>query len=503
MSPVGGDVSELTIGEMISHMRSGSLTSAELVELYLERIDVYDRNGPCLNAVMTVNPNARVEAEQRDKALRDGGEIGPLHGIPVIVKDQLETKGIVTTFGSAAFRDYVPVRDAAVVEKLLAAGAIILAKTAMSDFATSWFGLSSAAGETKNPYALDRDPGGSSSGTGAGVAAGLGAVGIGEDTGGSIRVPSSFNNLVGIRVTTGLVSRRGMSPLVTFQDTAGPMARSVEDAVTVLDCITGFDPADPFTASVVCSRVSGRYQDCLVDSDLQAVRIGVLRSAFGPAAEPEAQSVNTVIDEALGRLARLGATLVDPVTLEHIDEFVEETTLYFVRSKYDINEFLASLPNAPYPSIEAIYESGRFHPQISLFQEIAQGPAKPEDDPAYFRKVAARESFQRALLGAFASGRLDVLVYPTVRIPPPRSEDVTGRSATASSATLFPTNTVIASHATLPAISMPAGFTPEGLPVGLELVGRPFDEGRIIRVAYAFERDARPRRRPPSTPELE
>ena len=495
------DVSELTLREMVSAMAEGTLKSVELVELYLRRIEAYDKAGPALNSILAINPRALEEAEERDAGLRHGTKVGPLHGIPVIVKDQLETRGITTTFGSVAFRGYVPSRDAAVIEKLKLAGAIVLAKTTMSDFATSWFGLSSLAGETKNPYALDRDPGGSSSGTGAGVAAGFGAVGIGEDTGGSIRVPSSFNNLVGIRVTTGLISRRGMSPLVAFQDTAGPMARNVRDAVTVLDCIIGFDPADPFTASNACRR-PGRYEDCLGDASLGGLRIGVLREAFGAEDDSEALSVNEVIDDALARAGSLGAALVDPVAIADLPHHIEETTLYFVRSKFDMNKFLGSLPDAPFTSIDDVHANGLFQPQISLFSEIVKGPANPADHPDYFRKVAARETFQREILKTFASDDLDLIAYPTVRIPPPRSEDVIGRSSTASSATLFPTNTVIASHATLPAVSLPAGFTSAGLPVGLELVGKPFDEETVLRVAYALEGDLRPRKPPPTTPAL-
>jgi amidase len=496
------DLSELSITTLRTKMQARELTCSELIDLYLRRIEAYDKSGPALNSIITVNPRAADEAKKRDEQLQSGGPCGPLHGIPVLVKDQLETKGIVTTFGSAAFRDYVPVRDAAVIEKLKAAGAIILAKAAMSDFATSWFGLSSAAGETKNAYALDRDPGGSSSGTGAGVAAGLGAVGIGEDTGGSIRVPSSFNNLVGIRVTTGLISRRGMSPLVVFQDTAGPMARSVEDAVIVLDCIVGFDPADPFTAANACRRQSGAYTSCLSDGDPSAVRVGVVRDAFGSPGDTDCAAVNAIVDGALNAAEELGAALVDSVVVERLEHYIEETTLYFVQSKFDINQFLANLPNAPYTTIEEIYASGKFQPLISLFQEIARGPARPEEDPSYFRKVAAREELQRAVLEAFARDELDVIVYPTVRIPPPLSEDVIGRSSTASSATLFPTNTVIASHATLPALSLPVGFTNDGLPVGLEIVGKPFDEGVIIRVAHALEQSLQARRRPAATPPL-
>ena len=218
---------EATIDDVHSAFRSGELTCRRLVELYLARIEAYDKDGPELNSILTVNPSVLEEADELDRSFERNGEfVGPLHGVPVLVKDQAETAGIRTTFGSVAFEGYVPEEDATAVRRLKEAGAVVLAKTNLPDFATSWFAYSSAGGVTKNPYDLDRDPGGSSGGTGAAVAANLGTVGIGEDTGGSIRVPASFDNLVGVRVTTGLISRRGLSPLVVFQDTAGPMTRT-------------------------------------------------------------------------------------------------------------------------------------------------------------------------------------------------------------------------------------------------------------------------------------
>ena len=240
---------EATIANIHQAFRRRVLACRQLVQHYLDRIEMFDRKGPALNSIVTVNHNALTEADRLDELLsRAGTLVGPLHGIPVVVKDQAETKGIVTTFGSIALDGYVPQHDATAISRLKQAGAIILAKTAMPDFATSWFGFSSKSGETKNPYALDRDPGGSSSGTGAAVAAKLGAVGIGEDTGGSIRVPASFNNLFGLRVTPGLISRAGMSPLVVLQDTAGPMTRTVTDAALLLDALAGYDPQDPYTS---------------------------------------------------------------------------------------------------------------------------------------------------------------------------------------------------------------------------------------------------------------
>ena len=229
-----------------------------------------------------------------------GSLSGPLCGVPVVVKDQVETAGIMTTFGSIALDGYIPDTDATAIAKLRAAGAIILAKTAMPDFATSWFGYSSQVGTTRNPYDPAHDPGGSSGGTGAAVAANLGALGVGEDTGGSIRVPASFNNLVGLKVTPGLISRAGMSPLVEFQDSAGPMCRTVSDAATLLEVLAGFDPADPCTATAV---IAGQvpYSQLLNRASLRGARIGVVRHAFGDAADPQAAAVNTVIERAWRR----------------------------------------------------------------------------------------------------------------------------------------------------------------------------------------------------------
>ena len=225
---------EATIDNIHAAFYENTLTCVELVQGYLDRIAAYDQSGPALNSYVTLNPAVLAEAAALDDAFKKSGKLsGPLHGIPIAVKDQAETKGIPTSFGSIALKGYVPREDSTLVAKLKEAGAVILGKTTLPDFATSWFGYSSASGETKNPYDMARDPGGSSAGTGSAVAANLAAVGIGEDTGGSIRLPASFDNLVGVRVTPGLISRKGLSPLVVFQDTAGPMGRTVRDTVSL------------------------------------------------------------------------------------------------------------------------------------------------------------------------------------------------------------------------------------------------------------------------------
>ena len=313
------EIEETSVRKIHAAFRAKELTAEGLVKAYLARIDAYDKQGPTINAVITINDHAVSEAKRLDAEYVSSGELsGPLHGVPIVVKDQAETKGIMTTFGSIAMDGYMPAEDATAIAKLKDAGAIILAKTTMPDFATSWFSYSSKSGTSKNPYDLARDPGGSSSGTGAAVAANFSALGIGEDTGGSIRLPASFNNLVGLKVTPGLISRAGMSPLVVFQDSAGPMCREVEDVAQLLNVIAGFDAKDPFTAT---ASIAGP-QDYLAGLDAQALAgktIGVIREVFGADTDEESAAVNQLMEQALSDIRAAGAETVDVVIpdLEH------------------------------------------------------------------------------------------------------------------------------------------------------------------------------------------
>lgn len=486
-------VTETTIGDVHRAMETEEITSRELVETYLERIDALDRDGPELTAIVTVNPNALERAAELDEAFADDGFVGPLHGIPVLVKDQVETAGITTTFGSEAFTEYVPEDDATVVRKLKAAGAIVLAKTNLPDWASSWFATSSALGRTKNPYDLERDAGGSSAGTGAGVAANLGTVGIGEDTGGSIRVPASFCNLYGIRVTTGLVSRTGLAPLVERQDTAGPMARTVEDMALVLDAIVGYDPADEWTVATELTP-EGPYADHLDEDGLEGARLGVLRDAFGAADDSTVAPVTELVEDALSTMADAGAELVDPIEVSRLEERIEETMLYVLQSKHDIDAFLAER-DVPVDSVEELYERDAYHESLDLFEAFAEGPDDPADDPDYWRRTVAQESFRRALLRPFAEHDLDALVFPDVQVLPPTERDLEETYTTAE----FPTNTVIASQTLCPAVSVPGGLTGDGVPVGVELLGKPYEEHRLLELAAGYEHAADPRQ-PPELP---
>jgi amidase len=491
-------IEEATIAGIHAAFMAGELSVAMLVDKYLARIDAYDRAGPTINSIITLNPAIREQARQLDEYfIRNGDLSGPLHGIPVVVKDQAETAGIMTTFGSIAMDGYMPRQDATAIAKLRDAGALILAKTAMPDFATSWFGYSSKAGITKNPYDLAHDPGGSSSGTGAAVAANLGAVGIGEDTGGSIRLPSSFDNLVGIKVTPGLISRSGMSPLVVFQDSAGPMCRTVEDVARLLDVLVGFDEADPFTATAVIAGPKD-YTESIDPDALNGKTIGVLRQAFGDPTDPDAAAVNGLVEHALTVMRKRGAQTVD-VEIPDLDYYVEYTSLYAARSRHDIDAFLSARPDAPMKTLKEIIDAGKYHPAIELLEALVEGPEDPHSDPEYFLRYTARDKFQRMVIGAMAKVGATALVFPTTQVPAPSRADLdAGKWSTFT----FPTNTLVAAQSWMPALSVPAGFTEHGLPVGLEIMGFPYAEADLLAVAYAYEQATDHRRAPFSTPEI-
>jgi Asp-tRNA(Asn)/Glu-tRNA(Gln) amidotransferase A subunit family amidase len=497
---MGFVLEEATIREIHDAFRTNTLNCVSLTQRYLDRISTYDKKGPALNAFVVLNPNALAEAKQLDAAFAKSGKfVGALHGIPIAVKDQAETRGIETSFGSIALKGYVPDQDATIVTKIKQAGAIILGKTTMPDFAASWYGYGSVHGETKDPYALERDPGGSSAGSGVAVAANLATVGIGEDTGGSIRLPASANNLVGVRVTSGLISRAGLSPLVVFQDTAGPLARTVADAAVLLDVLVGYDPKDKYTTAFTIAGHKSSYTVSLNRDGLKGARIGVLKEAFGSDDDADCAQVNAVVRAAMAAMKKEGADLVD-VSLPNLKEFIEETSLYIIHSRHDINTFLAARPKLPYRTINDIYKAGKYHKNHELIEAIVKdGPLKPEDDPSYYRRLAAREAFQRTVVGLIAEHNLDTICFPACQVLTPTHEELRGGRWTVLT---YPTNTVIAAQSWLPSICLPAGFSPAGIPVGMEMIVPPYHEPDLFRFGYAFEQLTHWRRPPASAPPL-
>jgi amidase len=341
--------------------------------------------------------------------------------------------------------------------------------------------------ETKNPFDLGRDPGGSSAGTGAAISANLAAVGIGTDCGGSIRLPSSFCGLVGVRSTPGVVPRTGSSYLVIFQDTIGPMTRSVADAATVFDVLAGYDESDPYTTAYTIARAPQSYRALLDEHALRGARLGLVVNALGSDDDPESAAVNAVTHAAVEAIRRAGAEVVE-VEIPDLMDHIVATSQYVARTKHDINEFLSTRTQL---TLQEIVAQGRYHKDLDLIDAVMEGPDEPEDDPEYFRRIAAREAFTRATVGVMARNALDALIYPTSQVAAPT---MAGRKQWTT--LTFPTNTLIASQTWSPAMSVPAGFTSDGLPVGLEFVAAPYDEPTVFRLGYAFERATQHRRAP-------
>ncbi len=490
---------ELTIAEAHAGYAGGTLTASRLVRAYLDRIAAYDQRGPSLNAVVSVNAEAAGDAAELDRAYATNRRFaGPLHGVPLLVKDNIEVIGMPCTQGLAAFAECRPDHDAPVIARLRAAGAIILGKTTLPDFASSWWAYSSLSGETRNPYCLTRDPGGSSAGSGAAAAANFALAALGTDCGGSIRVPASCNNLVGVRSTPGLVSRSGTGPLVFFQDTVGPMARTVTDSARLFECMVGYDATDSLTSHYLTARAPTSYSEALSADALAGARLGLVTNALGDDRSPYASPVNAIVRAAVAALRAQGAEVVE-LQLPDLARHLVDTSMYVNCSKAEINTFLRARRKLPLRSLQQIYEQRAYHPLLDLIEACALGPELPEYDPQYFRRLAARELFQRTIVNTMGAANVDALIFPTIQVVPPTREQLNARQWTTLT---FPTNTLIASQSWLPAISVPAGLTPAGLPVGLEILGRSYDEPRLFGLAYAFEQATNARQAPTTTPEL-
>ena len=498
--PVSGvrafELEEATIADLQDGMKSGKFTARALVEQYSARIDEIDKHGPAINAIIERNPDALSIAEGLDQERKVKGPRGPMHGIPVLIKDNIDTADkMMTTAGSLALVGSKPMQDSYVAQKLRSAGAVILGKTNLSEWANirsghSTSGWSGRGGLTRNPYVLDRNPCGSSSGTGAGISANLCAVGIGTETDGSIVCPSSSNGLAGIKPTVGLVSRNGIIPISHTQDGAGPMCRTMRDAATLLGALTGVDPGDSATAASAGKSYTDYTQFC-DPNGLKGARIGVARKYFG-----FSDAVDALMEQALDVMKRQGATVVDPAEIETLGKFDESELLIFMYElKADLNAYLARLgPNAPVRTLKDIIDFNEhnrekempYFGQDLFIKAEAKGPLT---EKAYLDAIEKNHRLARTegIDATMDKFHLDAIVAPTGG-PAWITDLVNGDHFAGGSSNA-------AAVAGYPNINVTAGFI-SGLPVGISFFGRAWSEPTLIRLAFAFEQATKARQAP-------
>jgi amidase len=494
------DLEEISVSELQERMESGELTARTLAEMYLQRVEDIDRSGPMLNSVLEINPDALSIADALDAERAARGPRGPLHGIPVMIKDNIDTADrMMTTAGSYALAGSIPARDSSVAERLREAGAVILAKTNLSEWANfrstrSSSGWSGRGGQTHNPFALDRTPCGSSSGSGAAVSGNLCALAIGTETDGSVVCPSSANGVVGIKPTVGLVSRAGIIPISHSQDTAGPMARTVADAATLLGALTGVDSRDLAT-SQSRDQLQTDYTQFLEPNGLRGARIGVARNFFG-----FHEKVDELMEAAITILDTGGATIIDNANLDNTDEYGDsEFEVMLYEFKADLNFYLESLgPGAPVHSLADViaFNEANKEREMPYFQQEIMLMAEekgPLTDPEYLDALAKNHRLSRdeGIDKVMEEHRLDAIIAPTDG-PAWPIDLVTGDHFLGGSSTP-------AAVSGYPSITVPSGYI-FGLPVGISFFGRAWSEPTLIRLAYAYERASRHRRAPAFLP---
>ncbi len=492
---------EATVEQLQKWMQSGRYTSQSLARLYLERIRLLDKQGPRINSVIELNPDALTIAAGMDRERRAGKIRGPLHGIPVLIKDNIDTSDrMMTTSGSLALVGAPAAKDAFIVQRLREAGAVILGKTNLSEWANfrstnSSSGWSGRGGQTKNPYALDRNPCGSSSGTGSAVAANFAAVGIGTETDGSIVCPSNANALVGLKPTLGLVSRSGIVPIAHSQDTAGPMTRTVADAAVVLGAIAGTDPADSATTAAGV-RIESDYSKFLKADGLKGSRIGVARKKV----TGYSAATDRLFERAIEDLRRLGAEIVDPADIGSIGEYDEgEREVLLYEFKADLNQYLATRTGVPVRTLKDVIEfneknKDREMPYFGQERMLAAEAKGPLTDDAYRKALERNRKLSREGIDeTMKRHRLDAIVMPTGG-PPWTTDLVNGDHFLGDSST----PTAVAGY---PVITVPMGYV-YGLPVGISFAGTAWSEGTLLRLAYAYEQGTKHRRPPAMLPRI-
>jgi amidase len=492
---------EATIDDIHMAFRSGRLTARELVQGYLDRINAYDKQGPNINSIITINPNALAEADRLDAALRASGLVGPLHGIPILVKDEIDAAGMPTTLGTVVFKDYRPPKDAFVIDKLRKDGAIILGKTTLSEFAAGdTYG--SIFGVTRNPYDLDRTVGGSSGGSGAALAANFSTVTIGEETVASIRRPGAWNAVVSLRPTPGLVSRTGMwDGYPTQHAQMGPMARTVRDLAKLLDGMVGYDPEDPLTALGV-GKVEGSYTRYLDQDGLNGARIGILRESIGN--QSDANSVDfKIVDAAfqknIAELKAAGATLVDPIVIPNVKDLLATRERDPIESDAALELYLARNPGSPFKSRTDIINSPDIEksfppPNVARYR----APSPPFNPARYLEYIRARGELMIMIAKVMADNKLDAIVHKSVEHEPSLIKD--GVNPPYVTTRGVPTLNTFLIYAA--SVTVPSGFTSNNLPVGITFFGLPYSEPRLLKLAYSYEQATHHRAPPKTTPAL-
>ena len=488
------NVVETTIADIHAAYKAGTLTARQLVQTYLDRIDAYDKKGPAINSIISLNPKALEEADRLDAAFKTSGFVGPLHGIPVIMKDQADIKGLPTTLGSVLFKDYMPDRDCFVVTKLKKAGVIFIGKATLGELGGGDT-HGSLFGSTRNVYDLERTAGGSSGGSGASVSANFCAVAVGQEGFASIRRPSIWNGVVGMRPTMGLVSRGGVyGGWPTINGTLGPMARTVTDAAKLLDSMVGYDPDDPVTGYGV-GNTADSYSATLDKAALKGARIGILRETIGYAAEPDKddfKQIGEVFDKAVSDLRQAGAEIVDPVVIPDLNALIAKRA----RSVEDDDlmfELFFKGGKAPFATRADAMASPLFQKVTNSARKRWTNDSTPEQHHDY---LMARDTLMINLLKVMADHRLDAIVHKAVEHQPTLIKDgVNPPFVDQKGAPHINTFLMF-----VPSIVVPAGFTRANLPAGITFLGRPYDDAKMIQLAYAYEQASRHRRAPATTP---
>jgi len=494
-------IEETTIEQIQAAFKLGKLTARQLVQGYLDRISAYDQKGPKLNAIITLNPEALEEADRLDAQSKRSGFLGPLHGIPILVKDEIDTAGMPTTLGSVVFKDYRPPLDAFVVGRLKKAGAIILGKTTLSEFAAGdTYG--SLFGATRNPYDLERTVGGSSGGSGASVAANFSTVAVGEETGASLRRPGAWNGIVAMRTTAGLISRTGMYDGYPSEPaTMGPMARTVRDMAKLLDAMVGYDPEDPLTALGV-GHFPESYTRLLDRTSLRGARLGILRESIGAASEPASEDfkkVNVVFEKNIAELKAAGAVLIDPLVIPDLKKLLDQRAVNSPTAEEALRVWLGRNPNSPIKT-RADIQNSRQVDQIFPPTKAQQWKrtTEPVDLARWGEYLTARHQLLLNLMKVMADNRLDAIVHKSVEHQPTLIKD--GMNPPYVTNKGVPTLNTFLVY--VPSITVPSGFTSDNLPTGITFLGRPYSDATMIQLAYSYEQNTHHRKPPETTPPL-